>query len=85
MNRDMKGNVCELAKFSRTTLYKYPDIKNYITDKYQTDIIIKISAENTKLRDDISNLKEYITLLEDERNTALINQFKNGQLRKINE
>jgi L-cysteine desulfidase len=78
-------NVCDLALVSRTTIYKYPDIKNYITEKDQTDIITKLTAENTKLHDDISNLKEYITLLEDERNKALINQFKNGQVRKINE
>lgn len=78
-------NVCELAQVSRTTLYKYPDIKNYITEKDQSDIIIKITAENNKLRGDISNLKDYITLLEDERNKALINQFKNGQVRNLNE
>lgn len=78
-------NVCEFGKISRTTLYKYPEIKNYITSKDETELIKKLNFENNKLKKEILELKSYIQIVEEERNIALINQFKNKQLRNINE
>lgn len=68
--------VCDMANVSRTTLYKYDEIKNYITDKDQSRLLDSLRVDNKAQKEEIRDLKEYIKIVESERDKALINQFK---------
>lgn len=73
--------VCNQANISRTTLYHYPEIKDYVILKNKkTDK--ELFDEIKKLKNEIKDLKSYIETVEKERNAALINQFKN--IEKLN-
>lgn len=73
-------NVCLQANISRPTLYSYPIIKSYIDEnstkkrsEENKDILLK------KLTIENKELKDYIKVLEKQRDDALMEQFNSNE------
>ncbi len=71
-------NVCIQANISRPTLYSYPKIKEYIDEnsvKKSKDYLKRIG----ELEEENQELRDYIKRIEEERDSALLEQFNSNE------